>query len=82
LSIRRDDDVLNEVRVSSQRSSGNSVLGVSSLSSKVPDDEALVSRSRNEHIRILGRSSNAGNPVAVSLENSSKSKSEIIFGGH
>jgi len=74
LTVRRDDEVLDEVRVSSQRLSGSSVSSkiCSSLSSKIPDDNGLVSRSRQEHIRVLGRGSNAGDPVAVSLENSTE----------
>jgi len=48
LTVRGDDDVLDEVRVSSQRLSGSSILGLisSSLSGKVPDDDGLISRSR------------------------------------
>jgi len=52
LSIRGDDNILDEVRMSVERSSRSSVVLVR-FSSEVPNDDALVSRSRKEHIRIL-----------------------------
>lgn len=66
LSIRGDRDILNEVRVSSQALSWNTVL-VFSFSSQVPDYDSLISRSRNEGVWVFAGGSETSDPSVVSL---------------
>ncbi len=52
------------MRVTVQRSLGVSVRAL--VASQVPDDQALVARTRQEHVRIFKRRSEGCNPSAVS----------------
>lgn len=66
LSVRGDRDILNEVRVSSQALSWNTVL-VIRLSGQVPDNNSLISRSRNEGVWVFAGGGETSNPSVVSL---------------
>jgi len=72
LAIRGDDNVLNEVRVSVKRTTGNTVL--SFFSGEVPDNNALVSGGREDHVGALRGGSDGGDPATVTLKDASKLK--------
>lgn len=51
LSVRRDDHLRHEVRVAGERAVGVTVLVLPAL--QLPDDDALVPRRRDDHVRVL-----------------------------
>ena len=63
LPVRGDDDVLHEVRVSVKRSARVTV--VLFLARQVPKDHRLVSRGRQENVRVIQRSRDGRDPVFV-----------------
>jgi len=65
LSVRGDNDIRDEVIVSSESFSREAKL--LSISSKFPNDEGLVSRASENHIGILSRSSDTSDPSIVSF---------------
>jgi hypothetical protein len=73
LSIRRDGKVLDEVSVSLHSSNWDSIFRV--LTSELPFDDGLVSRSRQEHIRLRLCGGQRGDPSRVSSQFSSWDKS-------
>jgi len=77
LTIRGHNDVLNVVRVSLEASSGASVVAL--LTGELPDEESLITRSRDDHVLGfrggVGGGSNTGDPAVVALEGSLKTKS-------
>jgi len=72
LAIRGDNNVLNEVRVSVEGAAGNTVLSL--FSGEIPDDDALISGGREDHVRVLGGGGDGGDPSTVSLKDASKLK--------
>lgn len=62
-TIVRDGTVLDNVGVALERLSGDTVGGV--VSGEVPDDQGLISRTGQENVGVVGRSSERGNPAVV-----------------
>jgi len=77
LSITRDDDITHEVGMSPQGTLGVTVrvvlagVGVS----ETPDQDGLIARGGEDEVGILGGGGDAGDPVAVAAESSSKAES-------
>jgi len=69
LAIRGNNHVLDKVRVSSEGFFWLTVVLIR-LSGNGPDDEVLISGSRNKKIWVLRRSGEASNPAIVALKNS------------
>jgi hypothetical protein len=67
-TVRRDNTVGDDVRVAVERSLGVAVLGL--IAGEVPDDQGLVSGSRQEHVGVLHGGSQASDPAIVALEGS------------
>lgn len=70
MSIRRDDDILDKVVVSSEGLSGDTIVLL--FLGDVPDDEGLISGSSEEGIRVVREGGDTGDPSVVSLEDSSE----------
>lgn len=60
----------DDVRVTMERPLWNTVALV--VTGKVPDNQRLVTRTRQKHVGALKRSSKTGNPSAVTLQSSSQ----------
>lgn len=65
LTIRRDSDILDEVRVTSQTFVGNA--GLVFILAKGPDDQRFVTRSGQNHVGGFHSGSNGGNPTAMAF---------------
>lgn len=73
LAVRRDRDVLHEVRVAAQRALRRAAEAlVLVVAVQRPDDDGLVARAREERARLLHRARNARHPVAVPLEDTTE----------
>jgi len=72
LAIRGDNNILNKVRVSVEGTTGNTVLTL--FSGEIPDNDALVSRGREDHVRALRGSGDGSDPSTVTLKDASKLK--------
>jgi hypothetical protein len=70
LTIRGDSQIRNEVGVSVKGLLWSTIV-LLRFTGQVPDDDGLISGSRQEHIRIFSRCAQAGDPVRVSLQDSS-----------
>jgi len=66
LTIRGDDNVLDDVRVSSQSTASITVLG-GVLTSQVPDDDSLVSGRRQDHIVAFRSGGDGSDRIGVTL---------------
>jgi len=66
LTVRRDDNVLDKVRVSCQRSLWNTIVLFRFLG-QTPDHHGLISRTSQDHVVTLSSSGNGSNPTTVSL---------------
>jgi len=71
LTIRGDGDVAHEVVVSSQRTNGGSVV-LDGVSGEAPNHNSLVTRSRQDHVGVLGSGGDGGYPSSVSSEYTSE----------
>lgn len=69
LAVGGKSNVGDEVRVTSEDLLGVSVLSV--LTGEGPDDQGLVTRTTDEHVRVLRRGGNAGDPALVGGERAS-----------
>jgi len=58
------------VIVASQSSLGIAVVALSSVDA--PDDDGLVTGSRNDNVGVLSRGGDGGNPTSVALEHALK----------
>ena len=66
LTIRRDDDIFDEVAVSLEGAAGKTV--VSLLAGKLPDDHRLVTGRRENHVGVLVRGGDRRHPSFVAIE--------------
>ena len=66
LAIGRDDDILDEVAVSLESTAGKAV--VVTLTGELPDDDSLIARRREDHVRVLVRRGERRDPAFVALE--------------
>jgi len=66
LSIRRDDHILDKVRVASEAATREAI--VSFFSGQVPDDDAFVSRRRQDEVWVVKGASDGCYPARMSLE--------------
>ena len=81
-TIGRDDDIGDEVGVSTKGTTGESVLVVLNVDGgrggsvvKLPDNDGLITRRTQQQVGVFGGGGKAGDPVAVSLKGSSQSQS-------
>jgi hypothetical protein len=76
-TIRRDDDVGDEVRVSTEGTAGVSVGHVISGRGvgQLPDNHRLVARRREEKVGVLRGGGEGGDPVSMAGEGSAKAQS-------
>ena len=76
LTIRRDNNITNEVRVSPQGTLGVSVrVLITTRVGEAPDKDGLVTRSRKDKVGVLRGGGDGGDPVRVALEGSAEAKS-------
>lgn len=64
MSIRRDHDVGDEVVVASEGTTSKAVVAI--LTGKSPADDGLITRCGKDHVGVLGRGGNGGDPSTVS----------------
>jgi len=69
LAIRRDHNVLNEVRVSNEGLDGESIVAI--LASQLPNEDSLVSRCRQQKLWVFWGSGEGSNPARVANQLSS-----------
>lgn len=72
LTVRGDDNILDKVVVSSQSSTGDTVIGF--VSGELPDNDRLISGRGKDHIRGLRGSCNSSDPVVVAFQLASQYK--------
>ena len=70
LSIRGDDNIGDEVGVTSESTTGGSVLDF--VLGKIPDDDGLVTRPSHQNIAVLRRGSDGSHPVGVTLHDTTE----------
>jgi hypothetical protein len=81
LSIGRDDDIGDEVVVSTEGAEGVSVgvllgiVGDGGLTGEVPDHDGFVAGGGEDHVGVFGSCGDGSYPVAVSLEGSAERQS-------
>lgn len=73
LSITGDDDITHKVRVSAKRTAGKAIVAGSVGVGQLPDNDALVTRRRQQKVGVFRGGSEGGDPVAVSFEGSAGS---------
>lgn len=61
-AVLRDGDILDNVGVALERAERDTVGGL--VTGEVPDDQRLVTRTRDKDLRVAGRSGKGGNPAA------------------
>ena len=66
LSVEGDDDVLDEVRVSSECTSRVSVVGI--FARERPEDDRLITRRRQDDVGVIERGCDRRDPVRVALK--------------
>ena len=81
-AIGRDDNIGDEVGMSTKGTSGESVFvvldvrgGGSGSVVKLPDNNGLITGRTQQQVGVFGGGGKAGDPVAVSLKGSSQSQS-------
>lgn len=73
LAVLGNDNILNEVVVSTESLLGATVLlRILKVTLEVEHHDLLVARGGEDHVRALGSSGDGGNPIRVSLENAAK----------
>ena len=77
LAIRRDDDILNEVRVSDQGLDGKAVVAL--LAGELPDKDGLVTRGREQKLRVLRGGGKGSDPAGVAEKLSTLLEAHSIF---
>ena len=72
LAVGRDDNILHEVGVSTERAAREAVVPVRAavLTSESPEDHALVAAGRQEDVRVVKGAGDACNPALVTLQRS------------
>jgi hypothetical protein len=76
-TIRRDDDIGNKVRVTTETPTGVSIGIIVTLGGRVcelPDNHRLIAGRRKKKVGILRGSGETGDPVAMALQSSSQSQ--------
>lgn len=63
VTVGRQNDVADEVRVAVQTLLGDAVAGI--VAGQLPNDEGLVTRRRQDHVRVLRVGGDLGNPSGV-----------------
>ena len=74
-AVGGDDTVGDNVRVAVQRALRVAVRGI--VTGQVPDDERLVARAGEEHVRVLERGRKGRDPAGVALKGAAEDK---LFG--
>jgi len=69
LTIRRDGNILDEVAVSGQASSGVTISGLI-IGGDLPMDDGLITRGRQNHVWGFAGGSDGCDPTAMTLQNS------------
>lgn len=76
LSVRGNHDVLDEVVVSVKGTLGEATaLSVLLLAVELPDNDSLVTRSRNDHVGFASSSGDGGNPSRMTLKTTAQDNS-------
>ena len=77
-TVLGDGNILNNVRVTSKRSLGDTVGLL--ITGKVPDDQGLITGSRQKNIGVAARGSKGSDPAIVALKGSSENKNFVAHG--
>jgi hypothetical protein len=64
-TVLRDSNILDNVRVALERAERDTIGSL--ITGKVPDDQSLVTRTRNENLRVTSRGGEGSDPSVVSI---------------
>jgi len=70
LTVRRDDHIRDETVVTVKDAFWIAIFTI--FASQLPDKDGLVSRTSQDHVWVLRRSCNRGDPAAVTAQNTFK----------